>query len=464
MTIWLIFGIIAGFLGNGVCSAQTQDAPTLLSLEEAITFALQNNLNLQSSRDQITNANISLETANSAFGVKIRPEISGVLQQTDKDVNQNYGLLISKRLQSGGEFSWRTQTRVDESAEESHRTDLSFSYTQPLLRGRGTLAATQNIISAEHSLRSQSRSLLLAQQQLIVSVASAYYQILRDQMMMEVNQRAVERAKLLQQAADAKLKVGMASKMDVFRAELQVLTAENGLVDAQESFQNTKQRFNLLLGADVMTEFRLTSPLEYEPMNVDRESLVRQAAQNRVELQDAQDNVTNAEQQVRIARQNLYPPLDVSVHYTFRGEGDSLKKSADLDDSFWGVEVNSSFNLDFASDRAAYQQAQLALNGTLRTFQSMQQEITLEVLQTINAVLQAQARVELQRQSVTQAEQQLELSELRYKKGLSDNLDVIDAEEAVITAKTNYYSTIVQHLIAKLRLKQVTGVLDIREF
>jgi outer membrane protein len=83
------------------------------------------------------------------------------------------------------------------------------------------------------------------------------------------------------------------------------------------------------------------------------------------------------------------------------------------------------------------------------------------VLQTITGVKQAQARVYLQEQSVSQAEKQLELADLRYKKGLSTNLDVIDAEEAFISAKTNYYSAIAQHLIAKMRLKQVTGTLEV---
>ena len=62
---------------------------------------------------------------------------------------------------------------------------------------------------------------------------------------------------------------------------------------------------------------------------------------------------------------------------------------------------------------------------------------------------------------MTQAEKQLELAELRYKKGLSDNLDVIDAEEAVLKATTSYYSAIAQHMLAKLKLQQAAGTLEI---
>lgn len=457
----LIISVLVGFLSiMAPLTAIAEEELIVLSLDDAIGLALKYNVNLQSSRDRVTGANISLETAKSDFKIKIRPELSGFLGQ-DEDVTQDYALRLSKQLYSGGDVSWQVKTRIDESLENQYQTDLTIAFTQPLLKGRGKLPTTQELVSAERNTRSQYRSLILAQQRLMIDVATAYYGILRDQMLSEVNKRALERAKILLQAAEAKLKVGMASKMDVFRAELQVLTAENGTIDSAESLQNTRQRFNLLLGTDLESNFVLSSTLDYTPITPDKDQLIQQALDNRLEIQDAQENVIDAERRLKIARQNLYPPLDVSIRYTLSGEGDAFDQSLEMDDSFWGIGLNSSFNLDLARDRATYQQAQLTLDGTIRAIESTQQDIFLEVLQTITRVQQAQARVHLQEQSVFQAEKQLELSELRYKKGLSDNLDVIDAEEAHNKAKTNYYSAIVQHLIAKMRLKQVTGTLEV---
>ncbi len=457
----LLTGILTYFLlGLGTHLALAEAQIILLALDEAIQLALKQNVNLQASKDRLTSANISLETAKSAFKIKIRPEVSNLFQQAE-NMSQNYGINLSKKFRIGGEVNWQVKTRIDDSLDEQYQTDLTLSYTQPLLRGRGELPTTRELVSAERSLNSQSRALFLAQQQLMINVATAYYGIVRDQMLLEVNRRALERARLLSQAAEAKLKVGMASKMDVFRAEMQLLTAENGVVDAAESLVNTKRRFNLLLGVDLESEFYLTSRLEYSAMTPDKEMLIQEALTYRLELVDVEENVLEAEERLKITKQNLYPPLDVSLRYTLSGEGNAFDESLDMKDSFWGIGVNSSFNLDLAQDRASYQQAQLSLNGAVRNLQLKQQDISLEVLQTITSVQQAQARVQLQKQSVLQAEKQLELSELRYKKGLSDNLDVIDAEEALIKANTSYYSVIVQHLIAKMKLKQVTGTLEV---
>lgn len=438
-------------------AAQVQGIP--LSLDEAIALALKQNMNLQSARDRLTSANISLETAKSEFQIKIRPEVSGLFQQ-DENVDQRYGIQVSKQLKFGGEVQWQANTRIDESLDNSYRTNVTLSLTQPLLEGRGTLPTTQELVSAERSAESQYRSFMLAQQQLMINVASNYYGILRDEMLIEVNQRALERARLLLQAAEAKLKIGMASKMDVFRAELQVLTSENGMVDALESLDNTRRQFNLLLGVDLETTFDLTSTLEYQAVEIQKDELLQYALNHRLELQEAADAVQDAERRLKIAKQNLYPPLDLSIQYTFSGEGNAFDQSLELDENSWGIGVNTSFDLDFARDRATYQQAQLSLNSAIRAWEAKQQDVLLEVLQTINSVKQAQARVELQQQSVMQAEKQLELSELRYKKGLSDNLDVIDAEEALLNANTSYYSAIVQHLIAQLRLKQAAATLE----
>lgn len=431
-----------------------------LSLDEAIALALKQNINLQSARDRLTSANISLEAAKSDFQIKIQPEVSGLFRQ-DKNVDQSYGIQVSKQLKFGAKLQWQTNTSIDESLENAYQTDVTLSLTQPLLKGRGTLPTTQELVSAERSAQSQYRSFILAQQQLMINVATNYYGILRDEMLIEVNQRALERARLLLQAAEAKLKIGMASKMDVFRAELQVLTSENGMVDALESLDNTRRQFNLLLGVDLETTFELTSTLEYQPVEIQKEALLQYALDHRLELQEAADAVQDAERRLKIAKQNLYPPLDLSIQYTFNGEGDAFDQSLELDDKYWRIGVNSSFDLDFASERATYQQAQLSLNSAVRAWESTQQDVILEVLQIINSVKQAQARVELQKQSVMQAEKQLELSELRYKKGLSDNLDVIDAEEALLNANTSYYSAIVQHLIAQLRLKQAAATLEL---
>ncbi len=449
---------------NLLAPVDAQDAAVPLSLDEAVRLALRQNRELLNSRDRLTSADISLETAQSEFRVSIRPEVSGLYQQSD-ELDQSYGVRFSKRFTIGSEASWEVRTQVDDSddQDEPYQTDLIFAYKQPLLRGRGRLAATERIVSAQEQRRIQQRAYCLAQQRLIVQVVSSYYGIARDRLLIDAHERAVERAELLKNAADAKLKVGMASKMDVFRAELQLLNAQNRIVDARASFANEQRRFDVLLGNATDIRYAFVSALAYAPTPLDQEELIRQALESRLELKTENDRIDEAERQLMIAEQALLPPLDVSVRYTFRGTGEAFDQSWDMEDSFWGVGLSSSFDIDMAQERANYQQAQLTLNAAIRALQTTQEDIVSEVMQTVVSVRQAQASVELQTQSVAQAEKQLELSSLRYKKGLSDNLEVVESEENLMNAKTGYYSAVAQHLVATLRLQQATGTLAVED-
>ncbi|PID57805.1 hypothetical protein CSB45_06175 [candidate division KSB3 bacterium] len=441
--------------GHSVLAA---DNEATLSFEEAVALALKQNLQLQSIQDRVTSATISLGAALADFKLKVHPEISGFYQQ-DETLDRSYGIRFTKQFRYGGELSWEAKTFVDDSLDEEYRTDLGVNYRQPLLKGRGTLPTTQTLLSAEQNVRTQQRALILGRQRLIVQVAASYYGIIRDRMMIAVNERSVERTQLLYRAAEAKLKVGMASKMDVFRAKLQTLTAENSLVDAHASLEHAKRRFNLLLGAEIETEYLFPSTLDYHPIALEPALLLQTAQEKRLEIQDARERIAESERQLKIATQNLLPPLDLSLSYTLRGEGNAFEKSLELDDGFWGIGMTSSFDLNLAQERAAFQQAKLSLNAAVRALKATQNTITSEVLQAITKVRQAEARVGLQKQSMVQAEKQLKLSGLRYKKGLSDNLDVVHAEENFVKAKNSYYSAIVQHLVASRQLQQATGTL-----
>jgi outer membrane protein TolC len=125
--------------GSFISITSAQPSPVSLSLDEAIQFALANNVQLQSVREGVTSANIALQSAQSEFGIQIRPDLSGALQAGD-NVEQRYGVQVNKKFPIGGELGWNSSTRIDKTASDSYRTEVTLRYTQPLLQGRGRLA------------------------------------------------------------------------------------------------------------------------------------------------------------------------------------------------------------------------------------------------------------------------------------------------------------------------------------
>ena len=136
------------------CGAARAEDGVSLALDDAIRLALRQNLDMQTARERVTGADISVNAAQAKFKLAIRPNVSGLYQQND-ELDQTYGLRLSKQFTTGGEASWETQTQVDDSddAEDPYQTNLIFAYTQPLLRGRGSRAATAQLASAEQTAR-----------------------------------------------------------------------------------------------------------------------------------------------------------------------------------------------------------------------------------------------------------------------------------------------------------------------
>ncbi len=99
---------------------------------------------------------------------------------------------------------------------------LSFGVSQPLLRGFGKKATEFELENSRRSLEGSERNLELARQRLAVDVVASYYNIVRQQGLVEVAEKSFERNQELLRASEARLEVGLASKLDVFRAELQL--------------------------------------------------------------------------------------------------------------------------------------------------------------------------------------------------------------------------------------------------
>ena len=83
-----------------------------------------------------------------------------------------------------------------------------------------------------------------------MEVVASYYNIVRQQGLIDVAEKSVERSNELLRASEARLKVGLASKLDVFRAELLLSQAEESLINREEALELAMDTFKFNLGLD----------------------------------------------------------------------------------------------------------------------------------------------------------------------------------------------------------------------
>jgi outer membrane protein TolC len=443
----------------------TPGAPTL-SLAEAVRRALEHNFGLLDSLDAVSGARWQEKAAVSSFF----PTITPLYQRSDETTV--WGVDLAQALPWTGATLSAAGRYFDAqaSAQEpySKTSDLRLTLRQPLLRGFGPNATFFDLRNARRSRVGQERSLDLARQRVALEVARAFYDVIAYRQLLDVSRQSLARTEALQRSSAARLEVGMASKLDVFRAELQAQQARESMVRSEAALESALERFRAALAlppGDAVEPEAAPLPVadtsDVEPLEV----LVRRALEARLEVLEARDQVGDARRAASLAKQNLLPQIDLNVGVTQLGVGGSLGDAWGAGDRRVQVFLSASYPLQQYSQRANSALAQLQVGSRERGVRQRELEIEQEVRQATRDLEQIRKSVELQKKAVEVAAQQRRLAVLRYQRGLGSNFDVVDAEGSLVTARSALVQLLTTFAVARLDLKRTTGTLDVaKEF
>jgi outer membrane protein len=441
----------------------TPGAPTL-GLAAAVRVALGQSFELLDSAAAVSASRWREKASFASF----LPSVTPIYQRSD-DRNV-FGIDFSQRLPwTGGSVTatGRHLTQPTADAPFPRTTDLRLLLTQPLLRGFGPNATFYELTNARRSLQDQARGLTLARQRAAVDVAAAFYAVVAQRQLLEVARQSLERTEGLKKSSEARLEVGLASKLDVFRAELQASQAREAMVRSQAALDADLERFRglLALTPDNPVEPEAVALPSTEDVFEPIEVLVRRAFENRLELAEARDQVSDAKRSAALARQNLLPQIDLNVGVTQLGFGASFGDAWTAGDRQVQVFLSAAYPLPQAAQRATSAVAGLELGSRERAVRQREIEVEREVRQALRDLEQIKKSVELQRQAVGVADQQRRLAVLRYQRGLGSNFDVVDAESSLVTARSALVQLLASYAVARLELQRTTGTLDVdREF
>ncbi|HEX6737716.1 MAG TPA: TolC family protein, partial [Vicinamibacteria bacterium] len=398
-----------------------------VNLRQAVTLALQHNFAVLTAADTVASARHTYGAVRAQFFPQFTPRF-----QRGEDTSL-YGLDLRQRLPwSGGSLTasgaFVSEPRTDNPAPR--RSDLNLTLTQPLLRGFGPNATFFDLRNSRRNRVSQERSFELTRQRVAVDVARAFYQVVQQRMLLAVARQSLERSQGLEKASDARLEVGLVSKLDVFRAQLQASQAQESMIRSEAALQDALEDFRFLLGLapseplepeEVVLEAVLAADT-LEPLAV----LVDRALSQRLDLREVRDQVDDARRAASLARQNLLPQIDLNVGVTQTGRGTSFGDALSTGDRRTEVSLSASYPLERSQDRAVSAVANLDLDARARTLRQRELEIEGEVRSAVRELEQIRKSVDLQRVAVEVAEQQHRLATLRYQRGLASNFDVVD--------------------------------------
>ncbi len=456
-----------------------QAAP--LTFRQAVAEALSSSPTLRSPDDNRTLADIRAGQTRAQFGLKATPSFQRRTDPAGFD-QRSIGLDVARRLETGADVRVTMNSlRFGSGAGALDDTGYQVAVSQPLLRGFG-VEQRQQLTAARRSQQTAGRAYRDARQQLVVSVADAYFSVLRSSRIVESAERSLGRAVSLRTSSEARAKVGLATELDVLRADLLASQAEAALVAERQSHEDALDRLKRLLGrapdADVSLD---ASALDDEALlsafappvgtkdgmadgGDPLARLIQTALVQRVDVQEAHDRINDARLNESVARWNLLPPVTLDVSYTKRGIGGSGAEIFGELFNGWRVGVTTSYPLNRADQSAAAATAALAARAAERDSIDAERRVTDEVRQAYRAWMRTASTIEIQAKSVGLAEQQLRLAQLRYERGVAGNFDVVDAETNLFQAQSSLVAAQVERALAGLSLRDAVGTLDPEAF
>ena len=182
----------------------------------------------------------------------------------------------------------------------------------------------------------------------------------------------------------------------------------------------------------------------------------------RLDLKSRLASSEDAENQIRFSRNQLLPQVDVNLAFTRRETAPSFRESFGLDGYKFATFFTIAMPVDRTAQQVDYQSAVLDRDRRRREITTLERQIADDVKlavrerdRMVRGVLAAETSVEIGRR-------ELEVAELRYQNGLSNNLDVVTAESGLLAAEGRRIQALADAAVARLRLRALLGVLDPR--
>ncbi len=287
----------------------------------------------------------------------------------------------------------------------------------------------------------------------VLATGNAYLQAIAGAARVETAQAQVESARALYKKAVAQQQAGVAPAIDTLRAQVEYQTRQQQLIAATNDFAKQKISLARVIGLATGQEFELADKAPYEAFPVpDLETSLQRAYSLRSDYKAARDRLVAAQLERNAATAGYFPTIDMAVNF-----GEIGAVPGDVEPTY---EVVGTLNIPIFQGGRVHGDV-LKAEASLRQAQAQMADVRGQIDQDIrNALLDLKSSsdlVEVARSSVNLAEQALTQSQDRFSAGVTDNLEVVQAQEAVAAAHESLISSLYLHNLAKVSFARALG-------
>ena len=455
LAAWLLVIIASSVQSETVGNTQQQQKLNL-TLEKSISQAQESNLNVLSLKEKVR----TVETQVRVARARLLPHVS---------VTSNYTYFkdLSRSVLEFGGGGFPTFPSVDgmgpnggNSSEQSvieiefgahHNLQATLGLRQPVFAWGRYFYTYQG---AQLDLEAAKKELQSGINQLSLDVSEAFHGVLLAQEFANVAQQTVALVQEQLNMARKKFSAGAVTNFDVLRAEVQLANTKTQLIQARNRVDVAQNAFKNLLNIDLADEIHLTGNFELpEISNLEMDALILLAKENRPEIQQLELSETAGQKRLDVAKTGNLPDLSLFSNY----QVDDNEKLTRMN-RIWNVGVQINIPIfDGLATRATVQQAKSGLKQVQLAKRQRIDFVEFEVRTAYLNLIQAKSSIDVQNETVTQAEESMRIANLRYDNGMLTSVELTDAQLALAQAEVNHLQARHDFVVEFARLERAVG-------
>ena len=414
----------------------TTGRPATLSYEDAIQLAIQNNLATLSAHERRNEARGNKQQSLAP----LLPNVSGVAYQANLTEN-----LVALGFQPGVIPGFNSTF-----LGPFRNFDARILLRQSIFN----LSDIRSYQAGRAGVRVAELQEALAREQVASSTGLFYLEALRAERAVGAAQANVDLAQTLLQLAQDQHSAGVATGVDVTRAQTRLAEQQTALAQAQTTSEQARLSLQRVVGLPLGSPLVLTDQLRFveEPLPA-VDTAVAQAGQDRREIQVAAEQTRLSDLERKAARADHLPSLEVVGDY---GSSGITPGSFDLPTRRVALQLNVPiFNGGLTQGRvtaAASRQRQTELE-----LSNIRGQVEEDVRLALTTLRTAAVQVRAADESITLAQRELEMARDRFRAGVGDNLEVVTAQTSLANARVAQVTALAQHNAARLNLAAALG-------
>lgn len=385
------------------------------------------------------------------------------------------GLGVTRKLVTGTEVGLavnmnRSDTSVGflQPLDQEYRTSGTFSLVHPLMQGSGTNVNLATVRIAYNNTRISELDLRQVTLDTLLAAHTAYWEMVFARIDLAINIQSLGLAADLLRENRIRYKYGDLIAVDVLEAEAGVKQRERDVIEAQNTFENSRDRIRELIAIDRNREgwqnplIPLDPPV-FTPITVDETVSLDVTLKTNPEIQMARVSVQNAREGLILAEDRFRPRLDAAVTLIESGLGENINQnhselfsgeypSANLALNYQMPLYRRKEKADVLSSQYQIAQAEFFLRDT-------EQRIHYDHRQAVRTIESLQRQVEAAAASVRAEKDRLEKQKIGHEQGITTSHDLLEVQDSYARAQATQIRAIVDYYLAVIHLERIRGTL-----